>query len=93
MIKYHKSHKEARYRKTYSRIILQNNSDLGNIKTEYKIIVFNMFKNKRRYSKCDVRTNDKTTRYFPKQNKTQMEVQEKIIIEIRNAMDRLNNMW
>lgn len=40
----------------------------------------------------------KTTRHFQNKNKNktpkkQMEIQEKIIIEIRNAMDRLNNMW
>lgn len=50
----HKSHKEAKYHeKETTKNKQQNhpakNSDLRNVKTEYKIIMFHMFKSKRRY--------------------------------------------
>lgn len=45
---------------------------------------------------CKNKWQSKQLGIFKNKNKTpkkQMEIQEKIIIEIRNAMDRLNNMW
>ena len=70
-IKYHKTHQEERHHKPESTEEQTAESYCqkfrsGNFNAEYKIIMLNMFKNKRRYWNCDVKTNDKTIRHFQK---------------------------